>query len=78
MSKWSVQPQVGAFLVSSTVLLVTVVECLVSVSEMEVEHEDTAASTSATETEDYPATADEADETKNDQLSSRVRLPGGT
>ena len=50
---------------------------MVSVSEMEVEmqHEDMAASTSATETEDYPATADEADESTNEQ---RVRLPGGT
>jgi len=47
-----------------------------SVSEMEIEvhNEDTAASASATEIEDYP----ETDEPKNEQLTSRVRLPGGT
>ena len=53
---------------------------VLSVSEMEVEMpgEDTAASVSGTETEDYPGTADEDEEPKNEQLSSRVRLPGGT
>jgi len=52
---------------------------VLSVSEMEVEMpgEDTAASVSGTETEDYPGTADEDEEPKNEQLSSRVRLPGG-
>jgi len=47
------------------------------VSEMEVEgDEDTVASLSVTETEDYPATADE-DEDSKDQMSSRVKLPTG-
>jgi len=40
-----------------------------------MEGEDTAASMSATETEDYPATADEDDEVK-EQMPSRIRLPG--
>jgi len=50
-----------------------------SVSEMEVDmqHEDTAASASATETEDYPATGDEDDDAVDDQQSSGVQLTGG-
>jgi len=44
---------------------------------MEVEGEDTAASMSAAETEDYPATGDEDDEAQSEAVSSRVRLPGG-
>jgi len=54
-------------------------KCVFSVSEMEVEMEgeDTAASISAAETEDYPATGDEDDEAQNEAISSRVRLPGG-
>ena len=51
-----------------------------SEDEMEVEEmeaEDTAASMSATETEDYPGSADEDDEAHVEQTMSRVRLPGG-
>lgn len=40
-----------------------------------MEGEDTAASMSATETEDYPATGDE--EELNESVSSRVKLPRG-
>lgn len=48
-------------------------------SASEMEGEDTAASMSVTETEDYPATADEddLDLAKEEQIPSRVRLPGG-
>ena len=47
-------------------------------SASEIEGEDTAASMSATETEDYPATADEDDvDVAKEQMSSKVRLPGG-
>ena len=42
-----------------------------------MQHEDMAASASATETEDYPATGDEADDTIDDQQSSGVQLTGG-
>jgi len=51
-------------------------DCMFSASEREMEGEDTAGSMSVTETEDYPASADEDDESK-EQISSRVRLPGG-
>ena len=42
-----------------------------------MQDEDTAVSMSATETEDNLETADDYDEPPNEEISARVRLPGG-